>query len=119
MNKSDIIKNIILIPKHFSEGNISVYSLLKESGYFELYNQINESDIFEILSKNLDCIDQWLIFSADKRTGYGWYFVQSEDGKYIVGYLSLEGNKKETEYLDKFKACSAFVKQEIEEIRNA
>jgi hypothetical protein len=119
MNKTSIIKNIIFLPKQFSTGNDSVYFLLKESGYFELYNQISERDIFEILIQYLECIDQWLIFSSDKRCNSGFYFTQNDSGKYIVGYLSIEGNKKTTEYLDKFEACAAFIKQEVEEIRNA
>jgi hypothetical protein len=58
MKKAQVIKDIIFLPQRFSEGNYSIHSLLKESGYFELYNQINEADIFEKLTQHLECIDQ-------------------------------------------------------------
>jgi len=119
MKKTDILNKIIYIPKQFLNGNDSVYSLVKESGYFEIYNQIKESDIIDVLVKHLDCIDQWLSHSENNRSGSGWYFKQNDNGKYIVGYLPIEGNMKVTEYLDKIEACAAFVKQKIEEVRNA
>lgn len=58
MEKLRIIQDIIFLPKKFyDEGNVSIYSLIKESGYFELHDQISEADIFKELSQHLECID--------------------------------------------------------------
>jgi hypothetical protein len=118
MNKSYIIKNIIFLPKRFSEGNTSIYSLLKESGYFEQHNQISETDIFEELLQHLECIEQWISLSDDKRCSSGWYFKQADNGRYIVGYFPPKGNLNTSEYNNKIEACAAFIKREIEYIRN-
>ncbi len=120
MNKDNTINNIIYLPKKFyKQRDVSIYSLLKESGYFELHNQISEANIFDELIKHSECIDQWLNWSADKRSSSGWYFKQNENGKYIVGFFPPTENLKITEYLDITEACAAFVKREIEDIRKS
>ncbi len=120
MEKSNIIKEIISIPARFySEGNISFYSLLKKTGYFELYNQISEVDIFEMLKQDLECITQWLSWSEDKRVTYGWYFKESLNGNYIVGHFPPKEDFKTIEYSDVSQACSVFIKREIEDIRKS
>lgn len=93
--------------------------MLKESGYFELYNQINESDIYENLTQHFECIDQWLSFSDNKRSSSGWYFKQNDSGKFLVGYFPPKENLETAEYLDGIEACAAFIKLEIEDLRNS
>ena len=107
MKKSYTIRNIILIPQRFYGGNISIYSLLKESGYFELHNQISEADIFEELIQHSEYIDQWLRLSEDKRASSGWYFSQNDNGKYIVSYYPPKENLEMTEYFDKVEVSVA------------
>ena len=114
MEKIHIIKKIIFLPETFAIANVSVYSLLKESGYFEIYEQVSETDIFEMLVQYPECIKQWLSFSEDKRSSSGWYFKQGDNGEYIVG---IQGNVKTINYLDEVEACAAFIKREIEDIR--
>jgi hypothetical protein len=91
--------------------------LLKECGYFELHGQISEADIFQELKQHLQCIDQWLSWSENKRSSSGWYFRENENGQYVVGYFPLQESSEATEYFDKTEACSAFIKREIEDIR--
>ena len=119
MMKHHIIRDIIFLPKRFSEGNSSIYSLLKESGYFGLHNQIGEADIFEELTEHLECIDQWLSLSENKRSSSGWYLKQNDSGKYVVGYFPPQENLITTEYIDKAEACAVFIKREIEDIRKS
>lgn len=119
MKKSHIIKDIIFLPKTFYGGNASIFSLLKKSGYFELHNEISEADIFESLTQHLECIDQWLSLSEDKRSSSGWYFKHNDDGKYVVGYFPWKETIATTEYQNKIEACAAFIKREIENIRNS
>ena len=87
MKSDDMVKEIISIPiKFYSDGNTdSVYSLLKESGYFTAYDTINEEDLVKILYEYPDYIDHWLTLSENKRTYSGWYFKAIKNGKYSVG----------------------------------
>lgn len=59
MDKHIVIKNIISIPSRF-HGNGSFVSMLKESGYLESHNNIQEEDIFEVLKNCPEEINQWI-----------------------------------------------------------
>lgn len=117
MKKSQIINDNIILPKQFYEGNISFQTLLKGSGYIEHHNEINEEDILEKLTYHLECINEWLNLSEDKRCCSGWYFKQGDNGKYLVGYYPPQENLKTTEYIDEVEACAAYIKREIEDLR--
>jgi len=119
MNKNTVIQRIIYLPEEFKRiQNTSIYNLLKESGYFELYNEINEINIIKEIVSNPQCVKQWLNWSEDKRSSSGWYFKQNEEGKYIVGYFPSQQGFKVKEYSDIKEACAAFIKLELENIRN-
>ena len=50
MNIENIISEIVNLPNKYNKlGNISIYFLLKETGYFENYIEINEVMILKIL----------------------------------------------------------------------
>lgn len=118
MNKYTVIRRIIYLPGQFQKiGDVSIYSLLKESGYFELHNEINEADIIREIIVNPQCISQWMTWSDNKRSNEGWYFKQSKEGKYIVGYFPQKEGAKMREYSDINDACATFIKLELEDIR--
>lgn len=119
MITNNIIKNIISLPeKFYALGNVSIYSLLKETGYFEMHNQVDEATILDELNRHPDYINQWLNWSDNKRTS-GWYFKQKDNGEYVVGYFPIRENLKQIESFDSKEACAAFIKREIEEIRKS
>ena len=118
MNITDTVIDLIYIPRKFEDlGNVSIYSLLRDSGYFETYSEISESTIREGLRAHPETVEEWMRFSQDKRTNAGWYFRPSRKG-YEVGYFSrFQGDIKSTHYSDRTQACAVFIKNEIEEIR--
>jgi hypothetical protein len=118
MKTKRLVNSILVLPEKFHIlGNVSFYSLLRETGYFEAYNQINEGAILDELDKQPEYVKHWLKWSSDKRSSSGWYFKQNENGKYIVGYFPKNEDLNEIEYSDSKEACAAFIKKEIEEIR--
>jgi hypothetical protein len=120
MSINNITKNILSLPeKFYALRNVSIYDLLKETGYFELYSQINEATFLDELNKNPEQINYWLNWSNDKRTTSGWYIKEDENGKYVVGYFPSSEQSNQMEYSDLNEACAAFVKREIEEIRKS
>lgn len=118
MEKHLIIKEILFLPtKFYTDENNSVYSLLKEIGYFNVYDDIQEYDILKALSDYPECFENWLLLSENKRTTSGWYFKRNEVDRYVVGYFPAKGDLQHQEYADIKEACAAFIKREIEDIR--
>lgn len=114
MNLYKVISKIVHIPRRLHD--MSVYSLLMESGYFEVYSLISPDDIKEVLASELNCIDEWQTYSENKRCSSGWYFMKKEKHKYIVSYYPpYKGACKI--YTTPLDACAAFIKKEIEDIR--
>jgi hypothetical protein len=118
-NKSDMIVQIITLPRRFhSLGNVSMFTLLEATGYLGLYDQISEEDIRAALVLCPECVREWFQYSADKRTSSGWYLVKNDEGCYEVGDVSERGGlQQRLVYNDRIDACAAFVKREIENIR--
>ena len=105
------------MPTNFQElRNISFVSLLRNTGYFELLDEISSNEIKEQLEKYPEWVKQWVNYSNDKRTSSGWYFIKSEMGKYIVGFYPPNKNRT-MEFVDIVEACSVFIKMEIESVR--
>lgn len=117
MQITDIIIELIHLPRKFNErGNATIYSLLNDTGYFKIRAQISEDSICEALRTCPECIDDWLLYSEDKRSDAGWYFQRCAES-YRVGYFSSKDNGiKPTEYEDRVAACARFIKHEIEDI---
>lgn len=119
MNIDHTIERIIHLPRLFkSLGNKSMHSLLRDTGYFEIADQIYEEDIGKALKQHPECINEWQLVSDDKRTTSGWYFKELDNGKYIVGYFDLKRkDNSDVEFSDIREACAFFIKHEIEDIR--
>ena len=61
INNVDIAMQIVTMPRRFhSLGNISIFSLLEETGYFELHDQISEDDIRTALLCCPECVQEWM-----------------------------------------------------------
>ena len=110
-----LIERIIYLPKEYENVNKSTISIVQESGYFELYNKINEEQIAAMLQNHPQTIENWLQWSEDKRSG-GWYFTKGGENEYGVGYYP-DYNFDFMDFSDKFKACAAYIIREIEMIR--
>ncbi|MFH1830519.1 MAG: hypothetical protein ABH871_07070 [Pseudomonadota bacterium] len=119
MNLQRVVRNVLHIPRNFRKlGNISVHTLLKEGGYFEVYSLVSVGDIRASLISEPQCIEEWLLYSEDKRCSSGWYFMQTEKHSYIVGHYPSD-NKLNVTYDDSLDACADFIKKEIEDIRQS
>ena len=85
-----IIDKIVQLPKVFyDKGDISMHSLLKETGYFGVHKMITTTDILKSLSAYPQCSDYWLQWSENKKSNVGWYFKEGE-GRFLVGYFSTK-----------------------------
>lgn len=113
---SEIAKKAAALPRDFyAQSTRSIYDLLKQSGYFEAHDAIDEPALAEAFSSQIELVADWLSYSEDKRGGDGWYIV-SEGGEYIVGHL---GKGDRINFSDKLKAAAFFAKRELESIRES
>src|SRR5580700_2880692 len=104
--KEKIVESIIRLPRSFyTQGDKSIRVLLQETGYFEQYNSINESDIAQSLLSNPDFIYDWLSWSEDKRVTSGWYFLKVKNDEYKVGYFPSGEGIKSIEFSNAIEAC--------------
>lgn len=120
MKTNDVIIRVLNLPERFysPKNDQSIYSLLKETGYFEIYNSIDESMLKGALEQQPHYLDQWLVWSESKRGASGWYFIKSDNQKYVVGFLDPDkGATEKMEYSNRKGACAFFIKREIESIR--
>jgi hypothetical protein len=110
--------NIINFPAIMTrEGNVSFYTLLKESGYYESYDQVTIEAIRQALIERPDFVNDWIQYSEDQRCHPSWFFRQN-GVDYELGYVSLETDDVPiTKYSDRFEGCAAFIKHLIEQVR--
>ena len=120
INNVEIAMQIVTMPRRFhSLGNISIFSLLEETGYFELHDQVSESDIRVALLLDPECVQEWMQYCSDKRTSSGWFIRLNDEELYEVGYFDIKADHdtNRVQYKDAIDACAAFIKHEIESIR--
>ena len=113
---------IVTIPRRFhSLGSISIFSLLEETGYFGLHDQISEGDIRTALLCCPECVQEWRQYSEDKRSSSGWYVTLNDEGLYETAYFNVQAVPNTTnrvQYKDAVDAWADFIKHEIESIRS-
>lgn len=119
MNKSDMLEQIATLARRFqSLTDVSMFSLVKATGYFEFHDSISEADIRAALARCPECIREWMQYSEDKRTPSGWYLTHNDEGCYEVGYITERGElQQRLAYHNRTDACAAFIKHELEDIR--
>jgi hypothetical protein len=120
MSIDQTISHLIHLPRNFNNpGNASVYSLLRDSGYFAVHDQVTEDALHQALLRHPECVDEWMSFSEEKRASAGWFFRKGPKG-YEVGYFPVTSSGHQpVDYADGVAACAAFIKREVEDIRTA
>ncbi len=97
----------------------SILDLLKSSGYLESHEAITEQHLLAYLQANRDLIRSWIIYSENRRTSCGYYFLGPDNtpdqgGHWVIGYYP---GRKEEHFSDGPTACARFVKLEAENLR--
>ena len=122
VNENDMIAQIVRLPRQFyTLRNVSMFALLKATGYFKLHDQISEGDIRAALVQCPECAQEWMQYAEDKRTSSGWYFTLNDEGLYETGYFDIKSVPRDTnrvQYENAIDASAAFIKHEIESMRS-
>jgi hypothetical protein len=117
---NNIATEIVKIPRTFQiRRDMSIVALLKETRYFELYDQVSVSDIREAITRDPACVQEWMRYSDDQRCP-GWYLTLNDEGLYEVGFFDDNANSRysnRVQYESAIDACAVFIKHEIERVR--
>lgn len=72
MEKAELLRGICSIAREFRQvDDVSMYEMVKSSGYLDQYKDVQTQDIAEELDRDPTAIPDWLQYSADKRTSDG------------------------------------------------
>lgn len=116
----NIATQIVTIPRRMHSDDKSPFALLKETGYFELHDQVSVDDIRNALVRDPASVQEWMQYIDDQRCSSSWYFVLNDDGLYEVGFFDSNTDpaySNQLLYENAMEACAAFIKHEIEDIR--
>lgn len=122
-NKADLTTEIARIPRRMYTENASPCALLKQTGYFELHDQVSVRDIREALNRDPACVQEWMQYVDDLRCPSSWYFDLDDDkDQYEVGFFDIKADPNRSNrvyYENATDACAAYIKYEIESMRSA
>jgi hypothetical protein len=119
MNIEKVVEAVCSMAKdHNQRGDVSIVTLIEESGYSSVSTVVTEQAIENILRKQPDLIDSWLLYSENQRGTPSWY-IQRPSGiplignKWIVGFMPGNDDRRKEifKFKDGFQACAFFIKK--------
>ena len=88
----DIATEIVIIPRKLHTRAMSIFDLLKETGSFELHDQVSVSDIRDALARDPACVQEWMQYVDDQRCSSSWYFGFDDENQYEVGFFDIKAD---------------------------
>lgn len=109
MSANEVVERVCRLPGEFYGGTRSMSQLLEESGVTSCMALLTVSNIKGYFTAYPDLIEQWLLWSANKRVTSGWYFKR-DGNNFVVGFYP----RGEVLTLgDAAVACAEFVVREV------
>ena len=120
MNSEDIVEAVCRLPVDVHRlRDKSPLQLLEMSGCLQQPNAVTEESIKQVLAAHPEWIDDWVMWSLDKRTSEGWYLLRrydlAPDKGWEVGYHPYG---ERYFFGDELGACAFFVRREIVQMRS-
>lgn len=114
--KEQCIKNICCFPISYradkSRTPIEIYNT---SGYSKYHREISHDDIVDFVRENPSIIDDWIMFSQDKRWVPAWSFTKESKNTWKVFYVEKEGITYELTFSNPYNACAQMILMEMEQ----
>jgi len=107
--KDTNLLRILKIGHHTSirGAGISLKWAINQGCYVESRNSFKANDLIEIISSNPFLIDEWILYSQDKRTCKGFYISKCEIG-------SIENPAKKFRFNSKEELVANYVIMELD-----
>ena len=110
MPSREQILRVLAIARGLSLRGLSLRDLIEEAGYRDLRPRIRAAQLAEILRAKPNIVDDWIAYSEDKRTSFGYGFGPFPAGDWLVdgpeGYRVRFGSR--------YDGCVAFVLRELD-----
>lgn len=108
-----MVARLCRLPIEFRQsGGKSSVSIVLESSYREKPKLFTRGRVRRYLRSHPQLVEDWLTWSADKRTDSGWYFRKT-GWRYEVGYLP---DRNVFKFWSRYAGCAEFIVREIAEI---
>ncbi|HYI77219.1 MAG TPA: hypothetical protein VEW65_06330, partial [Chryseolinea sp.] len=91
---TECLKTICDFPTIYKTGGKSPRDILRQSGYFELFNEVTEEKIIVHLNSYPELIDTWLLFTEEIRYQPAWGLIDGGKSKWTVFFTHV-GEKVE------------------------
>lgn len=112
-SREEILRVLAIAREHSTAcggRGLSLRDLIEEVDYHELRPRIRAAQLAEILRARPDIVDDWIAYSEDKRTSFGYGFGPSPAGDWLVdgpeGYRVRFGSRHD--------GCADFVLRELD-----
>src|SRR4051812_29104022 len=100
-------------PMHGPGGSLK--TLITRSRYRELRPGLDNATLAAVIEAEPRFIDDWLNFSADKRTSSGWGFYADGESGWVVDTLPDEAGESVTRrHTNAAEACADYVLSELD-----
>ncbi|MEM1368396.1 MAG: hypothetical protein AAGG02_10330 [Cyanobacteria bacterium P01_H01_bin.15] len=118
-NSRDVlVMAICRLPIDIRMSNLSPVELHRAAGYPSRHTAISSTEIEHCLRDAPELVDAWLSYSADQRTGNGWYVTTSECGRFRWGRLETGESELFTDGVVAVAKYAALKIQKIGEYAN-
>lgn len=97
----------------YHRGNLSPRAIVESSGYRTHRPSITLKDLFTYLKANPGLVDEWWMYSDNKRTSSGWFFDLPNRR---IGYFERGHSSQEEMFEGTTQACAAYVQHELDSI---
>jgi hypothetical protein len=115
ISKENCLEKICNLPIDFQISNKSSVTLLQESNFIKYSNIISKQDIMDYLLLHKNLIDNWKIWSENKRS-MGYYLLINSE-KYFIGSLHKNGNENFSKsFTTAEDGCAEFILKEVSTI---
>jgi hypothetical protein len=115
ITKEKCLEKICNLPVDFKVSDKSSVEFLVESNFLEFSRDISQQEIKNYLLLNKNLVDNWKIWSENKRT-LGYYLLINSE-KYFIGSLDKNGNEIFSKsFMTAEDACAEFILREISAI---
>ena len=101
-----------------ADKNATPRDMFKRTGYRRHYASITQEQVIDLLRTHPILVDEWRMFSQDKRWTPAWFLKKRSENIWRVGYVDRGGNTiQEILFSDSASACALMIRMEMEDLR--